>query len=115
MPIPNETLDEIRAAVDAVAVMGQHTDLKQSGTRWKGLCPFHDERTQLAAYLWRRICTILDATPIDIIDKTPRKGIFGNYVNIVNVGCVSKRKVWRASQGKLGAGRSWRCGALMRN
>lgn len=45
MPIPNETLDEIRAAVDAVAVMGQHTDLKQSGTRWKGLCPFHDERT----------------------------------------------------------------------
>ncbi|MES3628953.1 MAG: DNA primase [Longimonas sp.] len=45
MPIPNETLDEIRAAVDAVHIMGQHTDLKQSGTRWKGLCPFHDERT----------------------------------------------------------------------
>jgi DNA primase len=45
MPIPNETLDEIRAAVDAVPIMGRYTDLKQSGTRWKGLCPFHDERT----------------------------------------------------------------------
>lgn len=45
MPIPDESLDEIRAAVDAVHIMGQHTDLKQSGTRWKGLCPFHDERT----------------------------------------------------------------------
>jgi hypothetical protein len=59
-----------------------------------------NERTQLAAYLWRRICTLLDVTPIDIIDKTPRKGISGNNVNIVNVGRVSKRKVWRASQGK---------------
>lgn len=45
MPIPDETLDEIRTAADAVAIMSSYTDLKQSGSRWKGLCPFHDERT----------------------------------------------------------------------
>ncbi len=40
-----DTIDRVRDAVDMVALVGQKTDLRRVGTRWTGLCPFHDERT----------------------------------------------------------------------
>ena len=43
--IPDKTLDEVRDAVDAVAIIREYTKLKKAGSRHKGLCPFHDERT----------------------------------------------------------------------
>ena len=36
---------ELRAAADIVQVIGEHTKLKKAGRSWKGLCPFHNERT----------------------------------------------------------------------
>src|SRR6185295_1160449 len=36
---------QIRDAADIVAVISQHVQLKRSGTSWKGLCPFHGEKT----------------------------------------------------------------------
>lgn len=45
MRIPEETLDEIRARVSIVDVVGRHVALKRSGKNWKGLCPFHAEKT----------------------------------------------------------------------
>ena len=40
-----DTIDRVRDAVDMVQLVGAKTDLRRVGTRWSGLCPFHDERT----------------------------------------------------------------------
>jgi len=43
--IPDEIISEIRSRADIVQVIGQHVQLKKAGRSWKGLCPFHGERT----------------------------------------------------------------------
>lgn len=43
--IPDDVISQIRGAADIVAVIGQHVQLKKAGTSWKGLCPFHGEKT----------------------------------------------------------------------
>jgi DNA primase len=43
--IPDALIDEIRARVDVVAVIGRHMELKRSGRTWKGNCVFHGEKT----------------------------------------------------------------------
>jgi DNA primase len=40
-----DSIDRVKDAVDMVELVGARTDLKRVGTRWTGLCPFHDERT----------------------------------------------------------------------
>jgi len=41
----SQILDEIRSRVDIVEIVGQFVNLKRSGEHWKGLCPFHSEKT----------------------------------------------------------------------
>jgi DNA primase len=43
--IPDEVIAEIRGRADIVAVIGQHVQLRKAGRNWKGLCPFHGEKT----------------------------------------------------------------------
>ena len=43
--IPDDVIAEIRARVDIVAVIGEHVQLRKAGRNWKGLCPFHGEKT----------------------------------------------------------------------
>jgi DNA primase len=43
--IATESLERVKQAVDIVEVISAHTDLRRQGTRWVGLCPFHEERT----------------------------------------------------------------------
>jgi DNA primase len=43
--IPDEVITQIRDAADIVAVIGQHVQLRKAGRNWKGLCPFHGEKT----------------------------------------------------------------------
>jgi DNA primase len=38
-------LDEIRTRTDIVDLVGQFVRLKRAGENWKGLCPFHSEKT----------------------------------------------------------------------
>jgi len=40
-----DTIDRLRDSVDMVELVGVKTDLRRVGTRFVGLCPFHDERT----------------------------------------------------------------------
>ena len=40
-----QQLDEIRSRVDIVEIVGQSVKLKRAGENWKGLCPFHTEKT----------------------------------------------------------------------
>ncbi len=39
------TLHEIRSRVDLVEYISEHVSLKKVGRNWKGLCPFHSEKT----------------------------------------------------------------------
>ncbi len=43
--IPENVVAEIRDRADIVAIVGRHVTLKKSGSRFWGLCPFHDEKT----------------------------------------------------------------------
>ncbi|MBM4384727.1 MAG: DNA primase [Deltaproteobacteria bacterium] len=43
--IPDDTLNAIRDRVDIVDLIGRHVGLKKAGRTWKGLCPFHGEKT----------------------------------------------------------------------
>ena len=36
---------EVRSRADVVQVVGEFVNLKRAGTRFKGLCPFHNEKT----------------------------------------------------------------------
>src|SRR5262245_36559788 len=45
LDITDGVLAELRSAADIVEVIGDHTRLKKAGRSWKGLCPFHNERT----------------------------------------------------------------------
>jgi DNA primase len=45
MTIPPDLLDAIRARVDLVELVGSYVPLRRAGERWKGLCPFHQEKT----------------------------------------------------------------------
>ncbi|UCF77696.1 MAG: DNA primase [Candidatus Eiseniibacteriota bacterium] len=45
MRFSEEILEKVREASDIVEVVGEHVTLKKSGQNFKGLCPFHSERT----------------------------------------------------------------------
>ena len=45
LDLNDRVLADIRAAADIVDVVGEHTTLKKAGNSWKGLCPFHREKT----------------------------------------------------------------------
>jgi DNA primase len=45
MMVPPEVVDEIRARVDLVDLIARVVPLRRAGERWKGLCPFHQEKT----------------------------------------------------------------------
>ena len=43
--IPQEFIQQLLDRVDLVEVVGKSVQLKKAGTNYKGLCPFHEERT----------------------------------------------------------------------
>ncbi|MDD7390609.1 MAG: DNA primase [Lachnospiraceae bacterium] len=45
MYYPEEIIDEVGRANDIVDIIGQYVKLKRQGSRYVGLCPFHNEKT----------------------------------------------------------------------
>jgi len=43
--IPDETIETVRDRIDIVELVGRYVSLRQTGRSFKGLCPFHDEKT----------------------------------------------------------------------
>ncbi len=41
----DRTIDEIKTKIDIVDLVSEHVDLKRAGQNFKGLCPFHAEKT----------------------------------------------------------------------
>ena len=42
---PQAFIDDLKSQVDLVTVIQDHVPLKKAGTSFKGLCPFHSEKT----------------------------------------------------------------------
>jgi DNA primase len=42
---PQQFIDEVRSAADIVTVVSDYVSLRKAGTSYKGLCPFHGEKT----------------------------------------------------------------------
>jgi DNA primase len=45
MKIPESTIQEISRRVDTLGLVGEYIQLKKKGTRYWGLCPFHEEKS----------------------------------------------------------------------
>src|SRR4029450_10915419 len=45
MAFPDSFVEEVRRSADIVRVISEVVNLKKMGTSWKGLCPFHQEKT----------------------------------------------------------------------
>src|SRR4029079_12641610 len=45
MGILDEDVARVRDSTDLVALVGEHLALKRVGARYRGLCPFHQEKT----------------------------------------------------------------------
>ena len=45
MGIPESTIQQILAKIDFLELVGQYTSLQRMGNRYRGLCPFHQEKT----------------------------------------------------------------------
>ena len=45
MALPESFVEEVRRVADIVRVISEHVALKKMGTSWKGLCPFHQEKS----------------------------------------------------------------------
>ncbi len=45
MRIPEDRIEEVRALIDIVEVIGEYVALKPRGSNFVGLCPFHGEKT----------------------------------------------------------------------
>ena len=43
--ITDRFLTDLRAAIDIVEVVSERVPLKKAGKSWKGLCPFHGEKS----------------------------------------------------------------------
>jgi DNA primase len=43
--IPPSFIEELLSRTDVVTVVGRHVELKKAGINYKGLCPFHGEKT----------------------------------------------------------------------
>jgi len=43
--IPDDKVQEVRDRADIVDLVGRYVQLRRSGQNYKGLCPFHEERT----------------------------------------------------------------------
>jgi DNA primase len=45
MAFPDSFVEEVRRTADIVRVISEQVPLRKMGTSWKGLCPFHQEKT----------------------------------------------------------------------
>jgi DNA primase len=45
MAFPESFLDDVRRSADIVRVISDHVSLRKVGNSWKGLCPFHQEKS----------------------------------------------------------------------
>src|SRR5438046_8972884 len=45
MAFPDSFVEEVRRTADIVRYISEHVSLRKMGQSWKGLCPFHKEKS----------------------------------------------------------------------
>ena len=87
--IDRSTVDRVLAAADIVDVVGDFVTLRRSGANFKGLCPFHDEKTpSFMVSPSKQLCKCFSC---------------GNGGNVVKRS--EERRVGEEGRGRWGAGR----------
>ena len=60
--IDRATIDKIMDAVNIVDVVGEFVNLRKAGVNYKGLCPFHDDKTPRSWY--HRLARYVSVLPV---------------------------------------------------
>src|SRR5256886_3641625 len=54
MTIPDDVIEQVREAADLVGIIGEHVELKRTGTDYRGPCPFHGGKHRNFAVIPRK-------------------------------------------------------------
>lgn len=102
------SIDELRDRLDILDIIGQHVRLQKAGTEWRGLCPFHDEKTpsfyvnaEKGLWVCRGACG-MGGTVFDFVMKVERQE-FGEAAEALanRLGCTlrtDQRQVRQADE-----------------
>ena len=66
--IDSATVERIKDAANIVEVVSEFVTLRRSGANYKGLCPFHDEKTP--SFTYRQV--VACATALDVAREAIR-------------------------------------------
>ena len=118
MAFPDGFVDEVRHTADIVRYVSDHVSIKKMGTSWKGLCPFHHEKTPSFNVNPERgifHCFGCGAGGDVFKSRCPRQGLVRSHRSVARrFGDGAERRSRRGLQeGREGRKRSWpRCRAL---
>ena len=112
-----DSIERLRESADIVALISRKTDLRRVGSRWTGLCPFHEERTPSFSVdpergLYHCFGCGVGGDAIRFVMETEQLDFPGAVELLAednNVELKRERRTPRRSSAGTGASGCWRC------